>query len=95
MHHLGNIWVNGVAKAVNSYLRDFLEESLDNIATFLCVSPDLAQVIRAFHKEFSLTANYPKGHGKKIRDWVIKNYPKEFFMHAEEDFSDRNSGAGR
>ena len=50
MHHLRNVWLNGVAKAVNSYLKDFLEESLDNIASFLRVSPDLAQVTRAFHK---------------------------------------------
>ena len=98
MHHLRNVWVNGVAKAVNSYLKDFLEESLDNIASFLRVSPDLAQVIRAFHKEFSLTANYPKGHGEKFRDWMIKNYPTEFLMHAERATGSRQDlitmGAG-
>ena len=34
-------------------------------------------------KEFSLTANYPKGHGKLFREWIIKNYPLEFLLHAE------------
>ena len=47
------------------------------------MSPDLAHVIRAYHKEFSLTANYPKGHGELFRNWIIKNYPLEFLLHAE------------
>ena len=64
-------------------MKGLLEDSLDNNAHFLRVSPDLAQVIRAYHKEFSLTANYPKGHGELFRQWIIKNYPLEFLLHAE------------
>lgn len=64
-------------------MRGILEDSLDNIASFLRVSPDLAHVIRAYHKEFSLTANYPKGHGELFCNWIIKNYPLEFLLHAE------------
>ena len=47
------------------------------------MSPDLLQIIRAYHKEFSLCCNYPKGHGELFLDWVKKNYPNEFLMHAE------------
>ena len=57
MKHLRNVWINGVAKDVNKYLTEFLQESLEEIFCFLRVSQDLAHVIRAFHKEFSLTAN--------------------------------------
>ena len=57
MQHLRNVWINGVAKAVNKYMSEFLEESLDEISSFQRVSPDLAHVICAFNKEFSLTAN--------------------------------------
>ena len=98
MHHLRNVWINGVAKAVNVYMKDFLQDSLDEISSFLRVSPDLANIIRAFHKEFSLTANYPKGHGEKFRVWMIKNYPNEFLMHAERAMGNRQDlvtmGAG-
>ena len=83
MHHLRNVWINGVAKSVSAFMNDFLHDSLEDIASFLRVSPDLAHVIRAFHKEFSLTANYPKGHGEKFRDWMIEHYPMEYLMHAE------------
>ena len=48
------------------------------------MSPDLDHVIRAFHKEFSLTVNYPKGHGEKFLEWIIKNDPNAFLMHAEQ-----------
>lgn len=76
MQHLRNVWINGVAIAVNKYMSEFLEESLNEISSFLRVSPGLAHVIRAFYKEFSLTANYPKGHGKKFKSWMMKRYPK-------------------
>ena len=45
--------------------------------------PDLAHVIREFHKEFSLTVNCPKRHGEKFLEWIIKNDPNAFLMHAE------------
>ena len=66
-----------------SFLNEFLDDSLESISSFLRVSPDLANVLHEFHKEFSLDANYPKGHGEKLRSWMIKNYPMEFIMHAE------------
>ena len=62
------------------------------------MSPDLAHVIRAFHKESSLTDNYPKGHGEKFLEWMIKNDPKSFLMHAERATGSRQDlitmGAG-
>ena len=58
--HLRGVWFNGAAKAVSTFLTTYLEDSLKEISSFLCVKPDLAQVIRAYHKEFSLTGNYPK-----------------------------------
>ena len=82
---LRNVWINEVAKAVNNYMTEFLNESLDDISSFLRVSPDLDRVIRAFHKEFSITANYPKSHGEQFRTWTMKRYPKEFLMHAERE----------
>ena len=77
------MWINGAAKAVSAYLKEYLEDSLDGISSYLRISPDLAQIIRAYHKEFSLTANYPNGHGELFRDWVMKNYPGAFLLHAE------------
>lgn len=82
-HHLRNVWINGIAKAVSAFMKDYLSDSLENISSFLRISPDLAHIIRAYHKEFSLTSNYPKGHGELFRDWIIKNYPMEFLLHAE------------
>ena len=98
MQHLRNVWINGVAKAVDKFMTEYLEESLEEISSFLRVSPNLAQVIRAFHKEFSLTANYPKGHGERFKVWMMKRYPKEFLMHAERAMGNRQDlvtmGAG-
>ena len=96
--HLRNIWINGAAKAVTKFLNEFLDDSLENISSFLRVSPDLANVICAFHKEFSLDANYPEGHGEKFRSWMIKSYPLEFLMHTERATGSRQDlvtmGAG-
>ena len=83
MQHLRNVWINGAANAVSKFLKEYLEDSLEEISSYLRISPDLAQIIRAYHKEFSLTANYPKGHGELFRDWVMKKYPGAFLLHAE------------
>ena len=83
MQHLRNVWINGVTIAVNKFMSEYLADHLEEISSFLRVLPDLAHVICAFHKEFSLTANYPKVHGENFRDWMIKCYPKEFLTHAE------------
>ena len=83
VQHLHCFWFNGASKAVSTLLNTHLEDSLEEIRSFLRVNPDLAQVIRAYHKEFSLTANYPKGHGERFRACMIKKYPKEYLMHAK------------
>ena len=79
-------------------MTEYLEESLEEISSFLRVSPNLAQVIRAFHKDFSLTANYPKRHGGRFKVWMMKRCPKEFLMHAERAMGNRQDlvtmGAG-
>ena len=83
MQHLRNVWINGVAKAVSKFTNILLEDIHDNISPFIRVSPDLENVIPAFNKEFSLDANYPKGHGEKFRYWMIKKYPNKFIMNTE------------
>ena len=83
MQHLRNVWMNGVAKTVSNFMNGFLEDSIYNISPFLRVPPDLVNVIHAFHKEFSLDANYPKGHGEKFRYLMIKKYPNELIMNTE------------
>ena len=87
MQHLKKVWISGVAKAINKYMTEFLNESLDDIYIFLRVSPYLDHVICEFQKEFSLTANYTKGHGEKFRTWMMKRYQKEVLDACQE--SDR------
>ena len=98
MQNLRNVWINGVAKAVLKFMNEFLEDSLDNISPFIRLSPDVANFIRAFHKDFSLDANYPKRNGEKFRDWIIKKYPNEFIINTERTSSCRQDiitmGAG-
>ena len=43
----------------------------------------------AFDKEFSLCANYPKGHGELFLTWIRTKYPNELLFHVER------SGGGR
>ena len=77
------MWINGMAKAVLNFMNGFLEDSLYNISPFLCVSPDLVNVIHYFYKEFSLDDNDPKEHGEKFRYLMINKYPNEFIINTE------------
>ena len=49
---------------------------------YMCL-PTLSHFARAFDKEFSLCANYPKGHGGLFRQWMKVNHPGERLLHVE------------
>ena len=83
MHHLRNVWFGGVEKALTSRLNELLRESNDDIDPRLRVSASISAVIRAVDKEFSLSANYPKGHGELFREWMRSNHAGELLLHVE------------
>ena len=62
-HHLRNVWLGGMAKVTTNFLKKLLEDSLDEIDPRLRVSSEMDGILRACDTEFSLCANYPKGHG--------------------------------
>jgi hypothetical protein len=39
--------------------------------------------MRAINKEFSLSANYPKGHGELFLEWIRENHPGVLLFHVE------------
>ena len=82
-HHLRNIWINGILKAINRHLKGSLEESLHLIPRIYRVTVDLNGIILAYHKEFSLLCNYPKGHGELFCDWMKKHYPGFYLFRSE------------
>ncbi len=43
----------------------------------------MSAIIRAVDKEFSLSANYPKGHGKLFLEWIREYYPGVLLLHVE------------
>jgi hypothetical protein len=56
MQHLRKVYINKAAQLFSPRQSTYLKESLEEISSFLWVSPDFAHVIHVFHKEFSLTA---------------------------------------
>ena len=89
MHHLRNVWLGGVEKALTSHLNVFFKDSLDNIDKNLRVSASMSALIRAFDKEFSLAANYPKGHGEEFKEWIKSTHPGELLLHVERSSGSR------
>jgi hypothetical protein len=82
-NHLRNVWVKNVLNLLNDFMHCHLNNSLDEIAPELHVSPNLITFARAFDKEFSLCTNYPKGHGRLFRQWMKVNHPGELLWHVE------------
>ena len=68
-------------------MRAHLYDSLDEIAEELRVSPSFISFARAIDKEFSLCANYPKGHGAIFQEWMKDNHPGELLLHVERALS--------
>jgi hypothetical protein len=81
MNHLQNVWFGNVEKALLTHLNALLRSSLDEINPQLRVTASISAVIHAVDKEFSLSSNYPKGHGELFREWIHEHYPGVLLLH--------------
>jgi len=66
MNHLRNVWLGNAEKTLTKDLNVHLRASLDEIDPKLRVNASMSAIIRAVDKEFSLSANYPKGQRQDI-----------------------------
>lgn len=82
-NHLRNVWIKNVLKESTAFLREYLFTYLEEIAPVLRVSPCMSGIARAFDREFSLCANYPKGHGHLFQQWMKRNHHGELLLHVE------------
>ena len=89
MNHLWNVWMGGMEKAVVKSLNTNLRTSLDEIDPKLRVTASLSAIIQAIDKEFSLSANYPKGHGQLFLEWIREYYPGVLLLHVEHTSGSR------
>jgi len=87
MHHLRNVWFGAVfgavEKKITKELNIHLRASLNEIDPNLRVTASMSAIIRAVDKEFSLSANYPKGHGNLFQEWMREYHPGVLLMHVE------------
>ena len=88
-HHLRNVWAKAVEIELSKYLTVMLKDTLDRIDSSLRVSTMFTPFARAYDKEFSLAANYPKGHGELFAEWMKENYPGELLFHVESTHGSR------
>ena len=73
-NYLRNVWLGGMTKSLSTYLKDYLGSDLDCIDSRLRVSPNIESILRAADKEFSLSANYPKGRGEFFHKWIEEHH---------------------
>jgi hypothetical protein len=64
-------------------LNNQLKNDLEEIDCRLRLSTSIDLVLRAVDKEFSLCANYPKGHGQLFCEWIKQNHPGSLLLHVE------------
>ena len=81
-HHI-NVWIGGMTKSLSTLLGTKMREVLYEINFYLRVSTRVKSVLLAINKEFSLCANYPKGHGDLFRDWIDTYHPGVLILHVK------------
>lgn len=74
-HHLRNVWIGALTKRLSKFLDGMLAADLDEINSRYRVSTMMDAVLRSVDKEFSLPANYPKGHGDSFKYWLKNTHP--------------------
>ena len=70
-------------KKLTKHFNAILKTSLEEIDPKLRVTASISAIIRAIDKEFSLCANYPKGHGQLFLEWMRKHHKGELLLHVE------------
>lgn len=80
-NHLRNVWIKSMSGALTSRLKESLRFELETIDSRLRVGTALDGVLRAADKEFSLCANYPKGHGDMFFEWMARCHPNLLLFH--------------
>ena len=88
-NHLRNVWLGGMTKELSIFLRNSMTSKRDCIDTRLRVTTSIEAILRAVDKEFSLAANYPKGHGELFRKWMDTHHPGAMLLHVERTSGSR------
>ena len=80
-NHLRNVWFGRMSNGITEKLKDKLKDELETIDFRLRVGTGMDGVLRALDKEFSLCANYPKGHGDMFKEWMARCHPRALLYH--------------
>ncbi len=88
-HHIRNVRIGAVTKRLSTYLNEILTCDLNAIDFRYRVSTMFDAVLRAVDKEFSLPANYPKGHGSMFLHWLKSNHPGALLVPVERTSGSR------
>ena len=86
-NHLRNVWIGAITKRLSSYLYDILACDLEAIDNWYQIST--MTDLRSLDKEFSLPANYPKGHGDVFQHWLKKYHPGAILVPVTHDSGSR------
>ncbi len=70
-------------KVLTKELNILLQSSLDEIDPQLGVTLSMSVILCAVNKDFSLSANYPKGHRKPFLEWIREHHPGVLLLHVE------------
>ena len=89
-HHLRNVWLGALNKHLSKYLTKLLQEDLNAIDFRYRVTTMFDAVLRAVDKEFSLPANYPKGHGDMFKIWMELHHPGAMLLPVERSTGSRH-----
>ena len=88
-NHLRNVWIGAITKRMSSYLNELLACDLALIDFRYRVSTMMDAVLRSVDKEFSLPANYPKGHGDHFKHWMLKHHPEALLVPVQRTSGSR------
>ncbi len=79
-HHLRNTWFEAIENFLTKKISDDLRDDLEEIPSFLRVAKSLGELLRQVDKEYSFTANYPKGSGADYADWKERYRPGKRYL---------------
>ena len=68
--HLRNFWFGSVITKIDEHPQDWMKTDLEQIHFSLLITTDIINLLRAVESYFGGNANYAKGKGAELMNWM-------------------------
>lgn len=80
-HNHQNIWIKWLKMVVGNQVKQEIQNGMSELGNSSCVSTDFSEILLSIDKTFNDASEYANGHNLEFKDWLIENFPQNFYIN--------------